>query len=259
MPRRSSTFRQGDDRESSYRPSRALQVAGPTISGLATNFGLQELIGKPLAIVSDAWLRSDQAVLTERLLSISGEDTLTIDRKYRNPWTGRLPTRFLILTNELPRLNDSSGALASRFILLQFVRSFYGKENTALTGELLEELTAILNWSLDGFESLRARGRFVQPESAADALRELEDLGSPIAAFVRDRCQLGPYEVPVDALYDQWRAWCSDNGRDRPGTKQTFGRDLRAAVPGLSTRQPRDDERRARHYIGIGLGVERDG
>ena len=51
------------------------------------------------------------------LLSISGEDTLTIDRKYREPWTGRLPTRFMILTNELPRFSDSSGALASRFVM----------------------------------------------------------------------------------------------------------------------------------------------
>jgi putative DNA primase/helicase len=55
--------------------------------------------------------------VVERLLSITGEDTLTIDRKYREPWTGRLPTRFMILTNELPRFSDSSGALASRFVV----------------------------------------------------------------------------------------------------------------------------------------------
>ena len=57
-------------------------------------------------------------IAVERLLSISGEDSITVDRKYRAPWTGRLPTRFLILTNELPRFADSSGALASRFVLL---------------------------------------------------------------------------------------------------------------------------------------------
>jgi len=229
-------------------------VAGPTISGLATNFGLQELIGKPVAIVSDARLRADQAILTERLLSISGEDTLTIDRKYKDPWTGKLPTRFLILSNELPRLNDSSGALASRFILLQFTTSFYGRENTALTDELLAERPAILNWALDGFERLVRRGRFEQPTSAAEALREMEDLGSPTAAFVRDRCALGPHEVAVDDLYGAWRSWCADNGHDRPGTKQTFGRDLRAAVPGLKQRQPRDGGDRVRTYVGIRLG-----
>ena len=54
------------------------------------------------------------SIVVERLLSISGEDTLTVDRKYREPWTGQLPTRIVILSNELPRLTDSSGALASR-------------------------------------------------------------------------------------------------------------------------------------------------
>jgi putative DNA primase/helicase len=53
--------------------------------------------------------RADNMIAVERLLSISGEDTITIDRKYRDPWTGRLPARFMILTNELPRFSDSSG------------------------------------------------------------------------------------------------------------------------------------------------------
>jgi putative DNA primase/helicase len=107
-------------------------VAAPTLAGMATNFGLSPLIGRPLAIISDARLstRADTQVVTERLLSISGEDTITLDRKYRHPWTGRLPTRFLILTNELPRLTDSSGALASRFVMLTLTRDFYGREDS---------------------------------------------------------------------------------------------------------------------------------
>src|SRR5262249_39962955 len=48
-------------------------VAGPTLASLATNFGLWPLLDKTVAIVSDARLshRTDAAVLTERLLSIS--------------------------------------------------------------------------------------------------------------------------------------------------------------------------------------------
>ena len=99
---------------------------------LANNFGLAPLIDKPLAIISDARLsgRSDQAVIVERLLSISGEDILSVDRKHREPWTGSLPTRFLLLSNELPRLSDASGAMASRFVVLTLRNSFYGREDT---------------------------------------------------------------------------------------------------------------------------------
>ena len=35
----------------------------------------------------------------ERLLSISGEDDQTVNRKYQSHWTGRLRTRVLVLTN----------------------------------------------------------------------------------------------------------------------------------------------------------------
>lgn len=232
-------------------------VAGPTLASLAQNFGLQPLLGKPVAIVSDARIRSGHEALTERLLSISGEDYLTVDRKYRAPWTGRLPTRFLILTNELPRLADTSGALASRFVVLTMTQSFYGREDTTLTERLLPELPGILNWSLDGLDRLRARGRFTPPASSVEAIRELEDLGSPVTAFVRDRCVTGPeLWVAIDALYEAWRKWCADHGRDRPGTQQTFGRDLRAVIPGIKTTQPRDNNGdRFRAYQGVGLKV----
>src|SRR5215472_9160659 len=81
-------------------------TVAPTLAGLGTNFGLAPLIGKRVAIISDARLggRADQAAIGQRLLSITGEDTITIDRKFLPAWTGRLQVRFLILSNELPRL-----------------------------------------------------------------------------------------------------------------------------------------------------------
>ena len=105
-----------------------LNVVGPTLSSLGTNFGLWPLINKQLAIISDARLgkRSDLAQIVERLLSISGEDRQTIDRKNLSPITTTLPTRFLILTNELPRLNDASGALPTAARAKAHVRPYNG-------------------------------------------------------------------------------------------------------------------------------------
>ena len=113
----------------------AHNVAAPTLAGMTTNFGLSPLIGKPLGLISDARLgsRADGTIAVERLLSISGEDSITIDRKYRDPWTGRLPTRFVVLTNEIPRFTDASGALASRFVMLVLTTTFYGREDPTLT------------------------------------------------------------------------------------------------------------------------------
>src|SRR5262249_25859962 len=124
---------------------------GPTLASLGTQFGLSPLLGKPLAIVSDARLGGGNVhQVVERLLTVSGEDMIDVDRKFRDPWTGKLPTRFMILSNELPRFGDASGAIAARFIVLQQTRSWLGKEDPHLTGALLGELPGILGWALDG-------------------------------------------------------------------------------------------------------------
>jgi putative DNA primase/helicase len=234
----------------------AHNVAAPTLSGLTQNFGLSPLIGKPLATISDARLgsRVDSMVAVERLLSISGEDTLTIDRKYRDPWTGQLPTRFLIMTNELPRFTDSSGALASRFVILTLSKSFYGREDPTLTDELLVGSSGIFNWCLAGLDRLVERGYFVQPASSTEALRHLEDMSSPVSAFLRDECEVGPtHEASKDALFDAWKAWCETEGRASAGTKAVFFRDLRAAVPGIKEKRAREGEERWHVMQGIGL------
>jgi putative DNA primase/helicase len=235
-------------------------VAGPTLASLGTNFGLSPLLGKPLAVVSDARLADGNAhQVVERLLSISGEDLLTVDRKYREPWSGKLPSRFLILSNELPRFGDASGAIANRFVVLAMHKSFLGQENTRLTAELTAELTGILSWSLDGLDRLTRQGKFTEPQSSVDSILALQDLVSPVAAYVRDRCEVGiGHEVTVADLFASWRSWCEDNGH-KPRSVQTFGRDLRAVIPHLRIQRPRDEQSRERRYVGVKLRTIHNG
>jgi putative DNA primase/helicase len=214
-------------------------------------------VDRQLAVVSDARLggRADQSAIAERLLAVSGEDGISVDRKHRTAWYGRLATRFTLLTNETPRITDASGALASRFIILQATQSFFGKEDHGLEGRLLAELPGILLWALNGHARLQERQRFVQPASAAEIMGELEDLGSPISSFLRDCCEVGPDKtVERRALFGAWDTWCSDEAGLRRGSEATFGRDLRAAVPGLKTTNPRNaDGKPVRCYVGVGL------
>ena len=118
-------------------------VAGPPMSSLGETFGLEPLITKPLAIVSDARLgnRTDKSLIVERLLWISGEDQMTVARKYLSAWTGRLLTRFMIMTNDIPALSDDLNALAGRLVIMIFKTSFYEKaKDIGRSARLLEEL-----------------------------------------------------------------------------------------------------------------------
>src|SRR5262249_16707043 len=114
-------------------------VCAPTLGSLGTNFGLAPLLNKTVAILRDTRLRgrTDRAVGVERMVSVRGEDAQTVDRKHLSHVTTPLPVRFIILTNELPKLNDSSGALVGRLIVLRLTRDWFGSEDTQLTKRLL--------------------------------------------------------------------------------------------------------------------------
>jgi putative DNA primase/helicase len=116
--------------------------------------------------------------------------------------------------------------------------SFYGREDTTLADQLIEELPGILLWALDGWRRLRERGHFVQPASGEDAIQHLEDLASPVKAFARARCEVKPgARCDVNDLYQVWRDWCQEEGRDHVTPKATFGRDLRSAYPHIRRRE----------------------
>lgn len=229
-------------------------VAGPTLASLGTNFGLSPLLGKPLAVISDARLGSTPAhAVVERLLSITGEDMLTVDRKYREPWSGKMPTRFVVLSNELPRFKDSSGAIANRLLIAQMTNSFLGREDRTLDRQLAGELPGILNWALQGLDRLTNNGRFTVPSASEEATNLMMDLASPVSAFVREKCRRAPDAVVErDVLYAVWKQWAEDNGH-LAGAKSTFGRDLHSVVPGLKQTQPRINKVQVRHYVGIAL------
>jgi putative DNA primase/helicase len=158
-------------------------------------------------------------------------------------------------------LGDASTAIVGRIVLLLLSNSWLGKENYDLELNLRVELTSILNWALAGLHRLTVANKncFTRLTSAEDAITTMRDLASPVAAFTRERCKIGHNNaIAVDELYEAYKVWCEDNGHPKVN-KQTFGRDLRAAVPSISVTRPRGAETRIRMYSGICLGSRSGG
>jgi putative DNA primase/helicase len=233
-------------------------VCGPTLGSLGGEFGLAPLLGKSLAIISDARSGNggkNSSVVVERLLSISGEDTLTVNRKYRDQWSGKLPVRLHVISNELPRLGDASSAIVGRLVLLLTTSSWLGKENYELETGLRTELTGILNWSLEGLRRLTLDNdnHFTRFAAADEAITTMQDLASPVGAFVRERCKLdAAAEIAVDDLYCAYKEWC-ELAEYPKSPKAHFGRDLGAACPSVRKRRPREGRKRYAVYAGIRL------
>jgi len=224
-------------------------VAAPNADSLVKNFGMQPLLGKPLAIISDArFAGKGIQVAIERLLNISGEDSVMVDQKYRDPLSVKLPTRFMIASNEMPMLPDSAGAIANRFLILRTTKSFLGREDRTLIDALKREMPGILKLMLSGLRRLHRQG-FTQTSYQLDFIRELEELGSPIRSFVQECCVLGTDRaLPCTTLWQEWRRWCEGNGQ-RHETQVVFGRNLKTCFPEIGRK------RRGKKYCYLGIGL----
>ena len=237
------------------------QVDHPTMARLAEPFGLAPMLGKRLAIVGDARIGKSDPAIVEKLLMISGEDPVTVNRKNRDELNVKLGARLMIVSNDMPDLRDSTGALASRFLPLRIrVEGFLGKEDFGLKRTLQDELPGIFTWALDGADRLWDReGRFTIGEAVQASMIEVERSSSPIKAFAADYLVLDPSPeaiAPKDAVYEVYAMWCASEGYMAKG-KNVFFRDLLAAYPGqLDVGRHRVDGKQVQMLRGARISTE---
>jgi len=241
----------------------ARNVSSTSAVALADRFGLEPLIGKTLAVMGDARTGDthDAAVMMDRLLRISGEDPVEVNRKGKPILHDvQMKVRFVILSNEMPNFRDSSKAIVSRYLALCTPRSFEDCEDRSLDRKLLQELPGILNWAIAGRAMLAAAGRFITPATAEDLIDDAKALASPVSEFVAERCKIDPdEEVTIDAVWCEWKLWAAGNGH-QPGHKHLFGRNLKAATRfKIRTKRENNDGVRTRIYEGISLNKDAPG
>lgn len=223
---------------------------GVPLGDLCRDFATAGLIGKTVLMVPDARpaYTPNLGSLTEVFLSISGEDNISIRRKYMGAWTGKLSTRIVISSNEVPRLHDMSGVIATRFLPIEMKQSFLNREDIHLRAKLHAELPQILRWAIEGGRRLYERGQFIVPETAKSIIQDVADAASPHLAFIRERLVRDPdCTIDKQILYDGYRKWCGDNGH-QPSANTHFSRNLKMAIPWLKECHPHGQ---SRQWVGI--------
>ena len=226
-------------------------------SDLAADFGLEQLVTKTVATFSDDRMSMNGKRFVERMLQITGEDKVTVARKYKGAWTGQLGTRLQFMSNEPPALPDASGAIVGRLVVIYLPTCWLGREDIGLIGKLHAELPGILNWALDGLDRLTKAGTFTEVPSSAGLIEEIRDSASPIMAFLAEKCGTVPKRsIDKQVLYLAWCGWCSQTGHE-PGSKESLTKKLVAALgrdvinPDAKVRQ--GNQKRVRVYHGIDL------
>ena len=231
-------------------------VAHTSLSDLGSEFGLEPLVGKMAALIDEGHLGkfSNGSRIVERIKSIVGGSNQSVSRKnISNLPNVRLPVRFTMAVNEIPRLADSSTALAARMIVIPSLNSYVGKEDLTLLKRLKTEMSGVTDWALEGLRSLQKEEVLINPVAGEAILREFGDLSSPISSFVNECCVVGAdHSVVKSDLQLIWKSWCEENGHMK-GSTADFGKKLRSVVPRLEEKKPSVAGKRIRVLHGVGL------
>jgi P4 family phage/plasmid primase-like protien len=235
------------------------QATSFKVASLDQNFAMQSMLGKSVCYDPDVRRASSmfksEGQMVERLLSLSAHDVQVVPRKNQTDIVTALPARLLLAANPPFGLTDVGGALASRFVILTFPRSFLGAEDLTLGSRLEAEIPSIVALALDGLDRLDRVGRFVEPESSAEERESVERAQNPMLAFLADECELGADFTVTCA--DMWTAavrWREANGHRRMSS-QAFGEFLRQRGV-FQIRPQQDGDRLPRIYRGVRLRVQ---
>lgn len=210
-------------------------VVSPSLGQLGSEFGGESLVGKPLAVIEDARAAENSKAggAVERLLNIVGEDEVSLNRKGRSYWTGTLPTRFMIISNEVPQFLDSSGAIMRRFISMKLEATFKDKPDKHLGKKISNEIAGVFNWALDGLARLEEQGSFTTPDTMGEMSELMADMGSPLMRFLDEHFIVtGDKEHALYAteVFNRYREWAKEQG-GLVMTRDKFSQRLVAADP----------------------------
>jgi len=233
------------------------RTATADVESFTSQFGLQPLIGKYAAIISESEStgRRQAKQALEKIKQITGGDTVKINQKYKEIVDVKLFCRITYASNDLPTFQDEPQALFRRFNLLYY-GNHYSKPDRSLGLKLAREVPGVINWSLEGLRRLLQQGDFTKPHASEQHIADCKALASPIRTMIDMWCEFDPAaEVPVGYLFDLHRAIAQENG-EFSETRIGFGRKLLNAFPKIRRVQKRVNGERQYVYEGIQIVPE---
>ncbi len=238
------------------------QVLATSFRDYTRRFAIFPFLGKLAAVIGDVSVGSnyDATEALNILKRITGNDDIMIERKGMDitQTCVKLYTRFTMAANTMPRLPDFARTIESRMLLIQFMTSFMGREDTTLKTRLKMEAPGILLWSLEGLKRLRKNRDFTLPATHHQLLQRVRGEITPFTEFIGDSCSLGigpEYYILGEHLYECWKQWAIKNG-ERPRTVRWLNSSLLSLYPGCKRIRRLMRGRRKWIFLGLKLRPE---
>jgi len=164
------------------------------------NFSLGELFNKWANLSPD--LPKTALKSSSKLRELTGHDMISASRKFLNKVSFVNFAKMIFCTNELPWVYDNNFAFYERWVMLDFPFTFLPKHEIEKLSESSiikeadpeiinkittdDELSGLLNWSLEGLKRLLKEGEFSSSSTAEEIKIIWQRNSNNVIAFVKD-------------------------------------------------------------------------
>ena len=212
-----------------------------SLSSLQNDFSLEAMRGKLCNISGDMQRleRAEEGILKQL---VSG-DVVTVNRKHKSHITMKPTARLVFACNTLPGISDRSDGLWRRAIFMPCLQRFSEQDaDLVRVPRLRTELAGIFNWAIEGVRRLYHNGYFTTCRVCAAAVATHRIESDVFLQFAGERLETAPdWQVSCQALYDEFKRYCEQNGCI-PTNSSNFGRRI-LRLPGVSRHRDSSGQR----------------
>ena len=205
-------------------------VATVSVQQLASRFTPATLENKLVNIYPDL---SAQALRNTGLLkAITGGDYIPMERKFKDPYVGKVSVKHIFSANLLPPTDDKTYAFYRRWLIFQFPNQFAGENaDPHLSEKLRAEKSGIFNWILEGFRELKKEGTFAYPHTIDEIIDIYEVSSDTLKQFIENYAHEGTADdvITKDEFYALYQAYCKEHNLS-PRSKTYVSRHLKEYV-----------------------------
>lgn len=161
----------------------------------------------------------------ELLKMLTGGDTITARFLYKEDFNFKPLLKLMISGNHQPVIKGTDNGMWRRVHLVPFLATITN-DDPALTYKLMQELSGILNWCVEGWKIFLKEG-IVIPKNVSDATAlyrsDMDIIGQWLDEYTKP---VKGTKATLKNLYRSYVKWCDENGF-RTITSKAFNRKLK--------------------------------
>ena len=146
---------------------------------------------------------------------LTGGDSITADKKYRDAITFKPTFKIWLVTNHLPVIRLQDEGTWRRPQLIPFDERYLKgdpRRDDHLEEKLMEELPGILAWAVKGCLQWQEQG-LAPPAEVLAATQDYRESQDTLGQWLEECCESGHgFEAEVNSLYSSYSDWSKESG-----------------------------------------------